>query len=156
MPGCRGSWVLEVDRSREGWLDTAGEGFKPPDVKGKRTGVGGAARAKPGRGFSGAPGGGADSGRRWAGRPLWAELSGAPRTSPPLPRASPAARAPGVRPTSRSVPKASAASAPSSEREEPRELSAWDATHRPGRKEHPGELGEMQVPGLLQFRGRRL
>lgn len=45
-----------------------------------------------------------------------------------------------------------AASAPSSQREKPRELSAWDATRRPGRKEHPGKLGEMQVRGSSDSR----
>lgn len=118
VPGWRGSWVLEVDRSQEGWLDIAGERFKPPEVKGKHTRVGGASRARPGRGFSGAPGrgGGGCAGfeRPRASRRLWAELSRPPRTSPPLPLASPEASAPGVRPTSRSVPKGLAASAQSS------------------------------------------
>lgn len=153
VPDCSGSWVLEVDRSQEGWLDTAGERFKPPEVKGKHTRVGGASRARPGQGFSGAPGGGAGFEHPRASRRLWAELSRPPRTSPPLPLASPEAELRGSARRHAQCPRVwlpllTAAG------EEFGELVAWDATHRPGRKEHPGEFGEMQVPGFLQFRGR--
>lgn len=158
MPGCRGSWVLEVNRSREDW---EGSNLQRSKANARRS-EGPRGQSLDGD-FLGAPGGGAGSGLRWVRglrTPLGpqAVVGGVVRSSPHLPTLawSVACSQRFGGPPDVTLGAQGFGCLCSKQRERrPRELSAWDATHRPGRKEHPRELGEMQLPGLLQFRGRR-
>lgn len=134
--------MLEVNRSREDW---EGSNLQRSKANARRS-EGPRGQSLDGD-FLGAPGGGAGSGLRWVRRPLWAELSGAPRTSPPLPGALPAASASGVLPTSRSVPKALAASAPSSEREDLESFRLGTPPIAPGEKSTHGSLARCSCRG---------